>query len=252
MTYAQIASQLGMARTTVFRWSSEEPVRSAPTAPCPRCDYAEIVVPAPSQYLYLLGQYLGDGHLATSARVPVLRIYACADYPDTTREIDSAIAAVRGRAPGHVFGPARSTHVLTVQSYWKHWPYVFPQHGPGRKHERPIVLAPWQQKIVDANPWPLIRGLVHSDGCRSINSVTVHGKRYSYPRYFFNNKSRDILGIFTAALDQVGVEWKYNRWDSVSVANGARSLSSIGTSVRSGDDQAQSTTRTNLQPWLNT
>jgi hypothetical protein len=26
---------------------------------------------------------------------------------------------------------------------------AFPQHGPGRKHERPIVLEPWQLEIVD-------------------------------------------------------------------------------------------------------
>jgi hypothetical protein len=98
---------------------------------------------------------------------------------------------------------------------------LFPQHGPGRKHERPIVLAGWQQEIVDAHPWPLIRGLIQSDGCRAINRVTVHGVRYEYPRYFFANESRDILAIMGAALDRVGVPWRYNRPNSISVAKRA-------------------------------
>ena len=28
---------------------------------------------------------------------------------------------------------------------WKHWPCLFPQHGPGRKHERKIRLEAWQR-----------------------------------------------------------------------------------------------------------
>jgi hypothetical protein len=53
-----------------------------------------------------------------------------------------------------------------VASYSKHWPCLFPQHGPGRKHERRIELVPWQQELVDLDPRPLVRGLLHSDGCR--------------------------------------------------------------------------------------
>lgn len=49
---------------------------------------------------------------------------------------------------------------------WHHWPCLFPQHGPGRKHERPIVLEHWQREIVEQHPGPFLRGLFHSDGCR--------------------------------------------------------------------------------------
>jgi len=38
------------------------------------------------------------------------------------------------------------------------WPCLFPQHGPGRKHERKIELAPWQEAIVDREPEQFIRG----------------------------------------------------------------------------------------------
>jgi hypothetical protein len=36
-----------------------------------------------------------------------------------------------------------------VNAYSKHWPCLFPQHGPGVEHKRSIELVPWQQRIVD-------------------------------------------------------------------------------------------------------
>lgn len=171
-------------------------------------------------YAYLLGQYLGDGHLVTTGRVPVLRIYACLDYPRMSEDIAAAIGSVRGVQPGRVRA-IRTARMVTLQSYWVHWPCLFPQHGPGRKHERRIELADWQRPIVAAHPWPLIRGLIHSDGCRSINRVTVRGRAYEYPRYFFANESTDILAIFGDTLDLVGVSWRYNRANSISVARRA-------------------------------
>src|SRR4051794_30023878 len=78
-----------------------------------------------------------------------------------------------------------------VLCLWKHWPCLFPQHGRGRKHERLIAFAPWQLTRVRDDPRPLIRGLIHSDGCRITNwtekKVGETTKRYEYPRYFFNN-----------------------------------------------------------------
>lgn len=101
---------------------------------------------------------------------------------------------------------------VQVTACSKQWPTVFPHHGPGRKHERRIVLEAWQQRIVDAHPWEFIRGLIHSDGCRITNwtTRTVGGerKRYEYPRYFFTNVSGDIRALFCATLDRVGVEWR--------------------------------------------
>jgi hypothetical protein len=112
-----------------------------------------------------------------------------------------------------------------VTSSSKHWPCLFPQHGPGKKHDRRITLADWQQIIVDAHPWEFVRGLIHSDGCRIINWATrlVGGeqRRYEYPRYFFTNLSADILGLFTSTLDQVGVEWRRASGKNISVARRA-------------------------------
>ena len=35
-----------------------------------------------------------------------------------------------------------------LHSYSKDWPWLLPQQGEGKKHERPIVLAAWQQELV--------------------------------------------------------------------------------------------------------
>jgi hypothetical protein len=69
-------------------------------------------------------------------------------------------------------------------------------HGPGHKHERPILLAPWQHGIVTTFPRPFIRGLIHSDGWRGENVAIRHTElaiEYrTYTRYRFSNRSNTI------------------------------------------------------------
>jgi hypothetical protein len=110
---------------------------------------------------------------------------------------------------------------LPAASYWKHWPCLFPQHGPGRKHERRIALVPWQQQLVDAHPKQLVRGLIHSDGSRHINRIKHPKRTYEYARYEFTNRSDDIRRIFCAACDQIGAQWRVMNRESISVARRA-------------------------------
>ena len=105
---------------------------------------------------------------------------------------------------------------VEIYACWRHWPCLFPQHGPGRKHLRPIVLHDWQQRLVAAYPKQLIRGLIHSDGCRVVNRV--RNRRYAYPRYFFTNTSEDILQIFREACDAVEVDYRMSNRNTVSIA----------------------------------
>ena len=67
-----------------------------------------------------------------------------------------------------------------------------------------------------------MRGLFHSDGSRFTNPVVRHlksgPKRYTYPRYMFTNESADIRDICTAALDRLGIAWRYSRPNTLSVA----------------------------------
>ena len=107
-----------------------------------------------------------------------------------------------------------------VKSYSKHWPCLFPQHGPGRKHHRKIGLDQWQFIIVQKYPGELASGLFHSDGWRGVNRVRrrlADGDRwYEYPRYLFSNESKDILRLCGQTLDQLGVAWRFSRRNAVS------------------------------------
>lgn len=101
-----------------------------------------------------------------------------------------------------------------VYSHSKAWACLFPQHGPGPKHKRRIVLEPWQEVIVDAQPEAFIRGLIHSDGCRVRNRV--NGK--DYPRYHFTQVSDDIRRLFCRSLNQLGIHYTWNDARNVSIA----------------------------------
>ena len=109
--------------------------------------------------------------------------------------------------------------------YWNHWPCLFPQHGPGRKHQRSLTLQPWQQDAVTAHPAAFLRGLFHSDGCRVDNWVTreVAGetKRYDYGRWQFVNHSTDIQRFCTETLDLLGIPWRQSSWKTISVSRRA-------------------------------
>ena len=97
----------------------------------------------------------------------------------------------------------RPGHCVEVSLYSKHWPCLFPQHGPRKKHHRTIELQPWQGELVKVATEDFIRGLIHSDGCR----VVANDRGVASVRYHFSNYSEDILGIFTAALDHLGIPW---------------------------------------------
>jgi hypothetical protein len=173
-------------------------------------------------YGYLLGMYLGDGHVAIRARTTNLRITLDAAYPDL---VDETVMAVQLAVPyGHVSvrRHPRDASVI-VGSYAQHWPAAFPQHGAGQKHDRPIVLATWQRAILDADPRPFLRGLIHSDGCRVVNRFTTtlpSGRvaEYAYPRYFFSNLSADIRALFCEYCERLGIRWTQSNHRNISVA----------------------------------
>jgi hypothetical protein len=157
-------------------------------------------------YGYLLGQYLGDGTVCRVGSSLCLRIASDAQYVGIIGECCDAITAIRGRRPNVRYHS--DTRFATIASYWKAWPCLLPQHGPGRKHLRTIALAEWQVRIVEAEPGPFLRGLIHSDGWRGLNKVHVKGRDYEYPRYQFSNRSDDIRQLFTYACDHLGIAWR--------------------------------------------
>ena len=173
-------------------------------------------------YSYLLGLYLGDGCVAGRRPSKQLVIAMDAGYPEL---IDECWAAMKLVMPDcNVARYKMAYECVRVVGASTRWPEAFPQHGPGRKHERPIVLEPWQREIVDAFPQEFLRGLIHSDGCRTINRFKTKlpsGRvaEYAYPRYFFSNLSADIRGLFCEYCDRLGIRWTQSNHRNISVSH---------------------------------
>ncbi|MFI6872080.1 helix-turn-helix domain-containing protein [Streptomyces sp. NPDC050400] len=210
---ADVARALNIPAGTIGHWKhidrakrGECPAAHGPT--CPRCHGSPL---DESAYGYLLGLYLGDGCInKLRSGTYVLRVTCANAWPGL---IDACAEAVQTIRPDNKVFRAQRPGCQNVTCYSNHWPCLFPQHGPGKKHDRKITLAPWQQEIVDAHPWEFVRGLIHSDGCRITNWTTrlVGGerKRYEYPRYFFTNKSDCIRQLYTDTLDTLGIPWTH-------------------------------------------
>jgi hypothetical protein len=161
-------------------------------------------------YAYLLGMYLGDGHVADTRRSFQLRITLDGVYPGIITECAGAMILSLPSVHPRIRCD-RAERRMNVDGGSKHWPDLFPQMGPGRKHERPIVLAPWQREIVEAHSWPFVRGLIHSDGCRTVNGFKTRlpsgrAAEYAYPLLLqqpFGRHPRAVLRVLRAALDAV-------------------------------------------------
>ncbi len=212
-----VSRELGVSRSTLRAWAHNDGAYSPRVrgrATCPRDGALDEFA-----YAHLLGLYLGDGCLSAHRRgVFALRIACDKRYVTLLQECERSMVAVvpnpvcRASAPG----------CYQLTSYSKHWPCLFPQHGPGRKHQRRVVLEAWQATIVESHPHRFVRGLFHSDGCRVVNRVTrtVAGqpKQYVYPRYFFTNYSEDILRLCEWALDLLGVAHRRSNRRNISIA----------------------------------
>jgi hypothetical protein len=109
LTHAEIAAQLGIPVATLRNWRGL------------------------GSYAYLLGVYLGDGHLGSQGGLPrSLRIAMDAAYPGIVEEVAVAIRDVRGQRPW--IGPDRRTNTIRIVSYWREWPcwlgraYAYPRY----------------------------------------------------------------------------------------------------------------------------
>jgi hypothetical protein len=199
-----IARHTGVPATTVARWVSGRPPRfDDPAADtCQGCGHGTHDDLDGAAYSYVLGLYLGDGHLATFPRTKCLRIYLDRRYPGIVRSCAEAVARVLPLNRVSVHG---SPACAIVQCYSRQWTCLLPQHEPGPKHMRPIELRDWQRAVTHEHPRELLRGLLHSDGTRSVNRV---GDRYAYPRYQFSNRSEDNKAILCEHLDLLGIAWR--------------------------------------------
>jgi len=226
MSDADNAVKHGVAIKTIRRWRREYQRRGRVRgqahllAKCPRCDGAHL---DPEAYAELLGWYLGDGHISLGGRgVYSLHIFNDAKYVGLNTGLLELMRRVKPGCRPHT---RNAPGVVITTVGWKHWPCLFPQHGPGRKHERQLRLEDWQREIIATHPGDFLRGLFHSDGCRSNNWATrvVRGvkKRYDYPRWQFVNHSADIRRWCSEALDRLGIPWRQSSWKCISVSTRA-------------------------------
>ena len=222
LTSAEIARRTGVPRRTVANWRAGAlpSYGQRQAAACFRCSGQLGPFRSMRQrgYAYLLGLYLGDGHLAELPRgVWSLRIYLDAAYPAIAEECTAAMSLALPSSRTSVRQSKRAS-MLIASSNGKHWSCLVPQHGGGPKHRRVIALEPWQVGILDRHPWMFLRGLIHSDGCRFSNPSIHRDRTYRYTRYSFSNRSDEIRELFCRYCDAVGVEWKrMNRWN-ISIA----------------------------------
>ncbi|MBI3217170.1 MAG: LAGLIDADG family homing endonuclease [Mycobacterium sp.] len=211
MNDCAIARTTGIPRPTVRGWRttghrSQRPAAAAPCGVIHRFDN----FPA-RPYSYLLGMYLGDGCISRVGRSQSLRVALDRKYPHVVGACRQAIDMLMSGQPARAYSVGSGCTV--VCKYSKHWPCLFPQHGPGRKHDRPIHLQPWQQALVKQATEDFIRGLIDSDGCR----VVANDRGVASVRYHFTNHSEDILGLFTGALDDLGIPWTRNSRHMIAV-----------------------------------
>jgi hypothetical protein len=205
----EVSRMLGIPRTTIRDWRRPTYVRHSQTEVCPRCwRRARAAHFIPTDYAELLALYLGDGCISRNGRTFSLRITLDSKYQRIIEESRALLA--RCFLGNSVYLVQRTGCVdATVNS--SHLPCLFPQYGEGKKHERPIALESWQLDHVRDAPWALIRGCIRSDGSCFINRTDVHRPRpYEYLSYHFANMSKDIVDLFVAACNQVGVFTRVN------------------------------------------
>lgn len=137
------------------------------------------------------------------ARTFRLRLYQDDKYPGVS---EGWAADLRLLFPSNVVrvwseGKDRGCHVIGVHNNLLPW--LFPQHGAGPKHERALALTVGQRALVQ--PRALLRGLLHSDGCRYTETRPGNGKTYSYTQYAFTNRSEDLHALVAWAASELGL-----------------------------------------------
>jgi hypothetical protein len=205
----EVARRTGLPRTTIRDWRRPPPRKpghalATKRLRCPRCWLlsSRMSFEAPD-YSELLGLYLGDGYIVRLARTSKLRLFLDSRHSEIVQDSRALLQrCFPENAVGTSFGHEGRMTVLSVHSAHLHC--VFPQHGSGMKHTRPIILEEWQTSVLQTAPWHFIKGCIRSDGCSFINRTGP----YEYLAYQFDNRSPDILGLFCQACDIAGLEYR--------------------------------------------
>jgi hypothetical protein len=140
-----------------------------------------------SSYAYLLGMHLGDGSIDRLPRTWRLTIALDMGWPGIMHECEGAMQAVLSANRVRLYQPDSRSRCVVAAVHSNQLICLFPQHGSGAKHLRPIELVGWQREVV-------------------------------HPRYNFTNASGDIRGLFTMTCDLLAIEWRQMNARNISIA----------------------------------
>lgn len=156
------------------------------------------------EFSFILGAYLGDGHVVKNSRCEKLSIY--------NNIIDTNVIAEQVRCLSIIF-PNNSvstykqlnSNCLEVNVNHSKMKEIF-NHASGKKHERKIKLDNLQRNIVNKFPKEFLKGLFWSDGSRYLHK---QGK-YEYILYNFTNVSKDIIDLCSFYLEFLDIDHRIN------------------------------------------
>ena len=236
----EISRRLGVPRTTVRDWRKPRYVPRRPRrAPSrrPRCRLPATRVEFDAgDYAELLGIYLSDGCINVGPRAERLRIFLDAAHPNVAAETEALLkrcfpANRVGRGSRH------NGHMVVLWVYSGHLSCLFPQHGPGKKHQRRILLEPWQDELVAAAPWRFLGGCIRTDGCAFINRTGPH----EYLSYDFCNLSR--TSSTTSSARVAGSVFGHGERRTASASIGARTWPGWSSTSATNPDRRIATLR---------
>lgn len=162
-----------------------------------------------AQYSYILGCYLGDGHISQLARTQRLRIFSGTAHPSIIKDQVNALNVLFDNVVNNKKSNTSNMEVIRVHN--TQLDIYFPQHGLGKKHDRDVSLKQWQQDLIDKELECFVKGLIDTDGCLYDNGryVKHNGEKTYLPSYQFTNKSKDVLKMYTDTLDKLGIHYTY-------------------------------------------
>jgi len=204
---SQISRELNIPRRTIIDWVSGKIKIKDRYYKNITSDQIIDTISKEKSYSYILGVYLGDGHITKMARTYRIRIFQDTKYPGLIKLHGDELSNLLDKNKICLVKNANS-NCMVIVAYSCILPIIFPQHGAGRKHNRKIKLEEWQEEIIKRFPIEFISGLLYSDGCIFYSK----GKLC----YEFSNMSKNILEIFEWVCDLLNV--KHTRtWKSVNI-----------------------------------
>ena len=169
-------------------------------------------------YSYILGLYLGDGYINKTPRSYRLRIALDKKYKKLNKCAENNLRIL---FPSNKIGIVNFKNHINLSVYSNELTLMIPQHGIGEKYTRDVSLKEWQESIIDEIS--LLKGLFHSDGCFYEETIK---EKYTYNRFCFTNKSKDIQNIFQSICYKNSIQFdvQTNKLD-ISIARISRKKS---------------------------